>query len=214
MSGPLQIPKTSPVMVLPDCNFFPNTPLPLYIFEPRYRDMLAGVLDNERMFCIGTRLKPGCLAPVHDSDAEIYRFGTLGMVRACVKAEDGTSNLILEGVCRVEFGEMIHQTPICIAEIRAVPTSASVGEEKVEAARDKLAALIEAIVDQGGIENSPFQDPELMLEIDANLLVDLSAQYFVPDPHIRHVLLGMEDTFERLNFMIERLSNQLGVLGS
>ena len=37
-------------MILPKATLFPSAPLPLYIFEPRYRQMLAHALDTQRMF--------------------------------------------------------------------------------------------------------------------------------------------------------------------
>ncbi|MFN9960803.1 MAG: hypothetical protein ACK55I_47585, partial [bacterium] len=43
-SGSIQLPSSIPVMALSGVTLFPNALLPLYIFEPRYREMLATVL--------------------------------------------------------------------------------------------------------------------------------------------------------------------------
>jgi len=40
MSSSVVLPKQLPVMPLPDAVLFPHALLPLYIFEPRYRNML------------------------------------------------------------------------------------------------------------------------------------------------------------------------------
>ena len=52
------LPGQIPVMVLPNTLLFPNSLLPLYIFEERYREMLAHCLERSRMFCIA-QVKPG-----------------------------------------------------------------------------------------------------------------------------------------------------------
>jgi len=45
-------------MTLPNATLFPQALLPLYIFEPRYRQMLAEALHSSRMFAVAMQ-KPG-----------------------------------------------------------------------------------------------------------------------------------------------------------
>jgi len=87
-------------MVLPGAQLFPHVPLPLYIFEPRYRRMLSWSLEQDRMFCIAS-MKPG-ISEAHSRD-EFYHTVGLGLVRACVGREDGTSHLILQGMARMRI---------------------------------------------------------------------------------------------------------------
>ncbi|MBV9497422.1 MAG: LON peptidase substrate-binding domain-containing protein, partial [Acidobacteria bacterium] len=47
-----------PLFPLPNLVFFPNTRLPLHIFEPRYREMIADALDSDQRFGI-VLLRPG-----------------------------------------------------------------------------------------------------------------------------------------------------------
>ena len=37
----MDLPREVPVMTLPSATLFPQALLPLYVFEPRYRQMLA-----------------------------------------------------------------------------------------------------------------------------------------------------------------------------
>src|SRR2546426_1112956 len=46
------------IFPLPDLVLFPNALLPLHIFEPRYRDMMADVLEGARLLAV-VRLMPG-----------------------------------------------------------------------------------------------------------------------------------------------------------
>src|SRR6187455_127874 len=54
----MQLPLEVPVMTLPSATLFPQALLPLYIFEPRYRKMLADALKGPRMFSVAMQ-KPG-----------------------------------------------------------------------------------------------------------------------------------------------------------
>ena len=42
----MKLPSEVPVMTLPNATLFPQALLPLYIFEPRYRRMLADTLAS------------------------------------------------------------------------------------------------------------------------------------------------------------------------
>ena len=89
-------PDTTGVMILPWTCLFPGAMLPLHIFEERYRVMCKLALAGNRMFAIA-----------HATDDEtIADIGSLGVIRAAVTNEDGTSNLILQGIGRVAFGSV------------------------------------------------------------------------------------------------------------
>src|SRR5438094_7110728 len=99
-------------MVLPNASLLPNTLLPLHIFEERYRQMLAHSLERHRMFCVAL-MKPG-VSEAHSAD-DFFRVGGLGLVRASVSSPDQTSNLILQGLGRVEFTDFVQEEPFRIA---------------------------------------------------------------------------------------------------
>src|SRR6266403_2637710 len=108
------LPKQLPVMPLPGAVLFPHALLPLYIFEPRYREMLEHALQRDRMFSV-TLIKPSC--PEWHAPEDFFHFATVGLIRACVGRDDGTSNLILEGLQRVRFAGFEQETPFPIARI-------------------------------------------------------------------------------------------------
>ena len=61
-SGPNEIPDTFPIFPLRDVVLFPNSSVPLHIFEPRYREMIADSLEGDGI--IGMVL----LQPGHEND--------------------------------------------------------------------------------------------------------------------------------------------------
>src|SRR5438309_5626404 len=94
----MKLPDQVPVMPLPGALLFPHALLPLYLFEPRYRQMLQHALGHHRMFCVAL-LKPHCAD--WRSPVDFFHTAGIGLIRACVERGDGTSNLILQGLERV-----------------------------------------------------------------------------------------------------------------
>jgi Lon protease-like protein len=91
-------------MTLPNATLFPQALLPLYIFEPRYRQMLADALNSNRMFSVAMQ-KQGSTRETPSPVAG------LGLIRVSVGHRDGTSHLILQGLARVELEEAVKYKP-------------------------------------------------------------------------------------------------------
>src|SRR6185295_4337734 len=111
----MKIPPEVPVMTLPNATLFPQALLPLYIFEPRYRQMLAEALKSNRMFAVAMQ-KPGSKREVPAPIAG------LGLIRVSVRHSDETSHLILQGLARVELEETVRYKPYRIQRIRPLRT--------------------------------------------------------------------------------------------
>src|SRR5256714_14501240 len=109
----MKIPDEVPVMTLPNATLFPQALLPLYIFEPRYRQMLADTLHSNRMFS-GAIQRPG------NSRETPAPVAGLGLIRVSVGHRDGTSHLILQGIAGVELQEAIRYKPYRIQRIKAI----------------------------------------------------------------------------------------------
>ena len=199
----IDLPDTLPVMVLPDCSLFPGARMPLFIFEPHYQEMLADVLGGGRMFCIGTADMD---LPEEPDGPVVYPYSTAGLVRACVDDDDGTSNLVLEGLQRVQFigweeGESYRQ-----AQVR--------GLKSVKGDPEESALLCGQIQDLAGqrMANSggPMADPATVEALWVSLgseeaIADFVAYHLIPDIHLRQPLLAMTSVEERLAFIRECL---------
>jgi ATP-dependent Lon protease len=107
----MKLPREVPVMTVPNATLFPQALLPLYIFEPRYRQMLADALHSNRMFSVAMQ-KPGRTRETPSPVAG------LGLIRVSVGHRDGTSHLILQGLVRVELEGTVRYKPYRIQRIR------------------------------------------------------------------------------------------------
>lgn len=197
----LEIPETCGAMLLPDCTLFPHGGLPLRIFEPRYRRMLADSLEGSCFFAIARLIgeeteRPGeCTSPI----------GTIGLVRASREMDDGTSNLLLHGVIRVRFVEWLEGTEYPTARIRPMPQifePASQAPAALEALRETsehLAADLPAEVREAFLAMiSGIDDPAI--------LADVLSQQFVHDPGERDELLSTESVAARIAWLCSRLN--------
>jgi ATP-dependent Lon protease len=137
----MKIPREIPVMTLPNATLFPQALLPLYIFEPRYRQMLADALHSNRMFSVAMQ-KPGIS---RESPSPV---AGLGLIRVSVGHRDGTSHLILQGIARIELETTVRYKPYRIQRIKALqpPPCDTV---KVDALVAKLRELLEERIDLG-----------------------------------------------------------------
>src|SRR5215212_2280913 len=88
---------------------FPGTPLPLHIFEPRYRQLLTDCLATDRRFGI---TPPGTSGEAPDAGA----IGCTAVVRVNQEMPDGRSNIIVLGGDRFVVAELIEvPTPYLVA---------------------------------------------------------------------------------------------------
>src|SRR5436190_8247643 len=81
---------------LPNLVFFPRVMQPLHIFEPRYRQMTADALDDDKYIAL-VLPQPGW-EKAYAGKPAIHSVACLGKIIADQKLDDGRFNLLLRGV--------------------------------------------------------------------------------------------------------------------
>lgn len=145
----MEIPNEVAVMTLPSATLFPQALLPLYIFEPRYRKMLADALQSHRMFCVAMQ-KQGRVRETPSSVAG------LGLIRVSVDNPDGTSHLILQGLTRVQLVEAVQYKPYRIHKVSPLAPSKE-DTVAIDALLEKVRELVVERIQMGF--NLPFPMP-------------------------------------------------------
>lgn len=113
-----KLPLEVPVFPLPNVILFPKVELPLYIFEPRYRQMLADTLQGHKFIAVSL-LRKGW-----ETKKEPYpshEIGGVGYVKAVIENPDGTSHVLLKGLERVRILRYVQMEPYRVARIRKIP---------------------------------------------------------------------------------------------
>jgi Lon protease-like protein len=215
----MQLPSEIPVMVLPNAILFPQAMLPLYIFEPRYRQMLSDVLDSHRMFSVALQ-KPGRGRETPSPVAG------LGLVRASVGRRDGTSHLVLQGIARVRLTEPVRYKPYRVQKMRPLETTAS-DSVAVDALAAKVLELVASRLEQGfelpvhvlkqlsrrprgqSVDSPIFSLKQVIRYLvsleNPDQLADLISCTLLPAPRQRQVILETPNLEDRLKHLIHFL---------
>lgn len=203
-------------MTLPNATLFPQALLPLYIFEPRYRQMLADALHSDRMFSVAMQ-KPG------NSRETPSPVAGLGLIRVSVGHRDGTSHLILQGLARVELEEAVRYKPYRVQRIRPMATPPC-DNVKVDALVIKVRELLEEriklglpfpfpVMSPGKSEPAPvppsFSPKEILSYLDSitdpEQAADLVSCAVLPEAMERQAILETVDVEARLRRLISFL---------
>jgi Lon protease-like protein len=200
----MTLPRIAPVMVLPNALLFPNSLLPLFIFEPRYREMLKWVLAEQRVFCIA-QTKPGVNEALTPED--FHDTGGLGLVRACVGHEDGTSHLVLQGLARVRFTGFVQEEPFRIAELAEL-RSETTDELDGEALTARVLQLCAQLRANGTPVPEAF-DQQLARIDDPAVLADVVAHAFLRDSVHRQAIFDELHVGQRLEKLIAYLGDEM-----
>jgi len=200
MNAPsLAMPSTIPIMALSGLTLFPNALLPLYIFEPRYRQMLDTVLSGDRIFAVGM-VRPDT------GEETIFPVAGAGLVRACVGQPDGTSQLILQGIGRVRFESFPQTEPYLIGRAEPVPTV----DDDLDATQKFGAELQEICL---GLVSRGVELPEQFARAvgemkDPAALGDLVAQHLIREPLSAQEVLGESNLPARLGKLVSILRQE------
>jgi len=99
-----KLPEIIPVFPLTGSLLLPGNLLPLNIFEPRYRNMVADALDGEQLIGMVQPLEPRqdnwVASAQQPENPEIYTVGCLGRIEEHEPQDDGRYLLVLRGVAR------------------------------------------------------------------------------------------------------------------
>jgi Lon protease-like protein len=189
----LKLPSSMPVMALSGVTLFPNALLPLYIFEPRYRRMLASVLEGDRIFAVGM-VRPDT------GEETVFPVAGAGLVRACVGQADGTSQLILQGIGRVRFDTFPQTEPYLVGRTEPV-TTVNDDPEATQKAGAELQEICLGLISRG-IE-LPEQFTRAVGEMnDPSALGDLVAQHLVREPLSAQEVLAETNLPARLRRLV------------
>ncbi|MBC8160301.1 MAG: LON peptidase substrate-binding domain-containing protein [Roseiflexaceae bacterium] len=92
---------------------FPNAPLPLHIFEERYRDMIGDCIEQNQPFGV-VMLRAGV---AESSDVSFHSIGTTAQIVDGIRMEDGRYVINTVGQRRFRIQELIQKLPYYIGSV-------------------------------------------------------------------------------------------------
>jgi Lon protease-like protein len=189
------IPSVLPLFPLPDTVLFPKIPLPLHVFETRYRKLVADVLKGHRTIGM-VLLRPGWEA-VYEGRPPIFPVGCAGRLEQCDPLMDGRFNIVLRGMTRFRVLQEHGGEPYRLASVR--PLHDVAGEKDALEGRRKRA--LEAL---GRAPDGPAV-LVTQAEIPDDVFVNALSQSIPLTPIERQSLLDCDAILGRYDRLIEIL---------
>jgi len=193
-----------PIFPLDQVQLFPRALLPLYVFEPRYRELTAACLERGGIMAVAA-LRPGFRDDYYGRPP-VRRIAGVGKIVAHRKNPDGTYNILLRGLGRVGICEELPASPQhSYREVRArLLTDRWPRSFDLAAARSTLVILIDrlaTLLPQGG---------EALRSLCASepprRLCDVLSAALVRPPRTRRRLLELRDLPGRIDLLSAELA--------
>lgn len=181
---------------------FPGRPLPLHIFEDRYRVMLSDCLDSDRLFGV-VAIRSGQEA---SGCAETFDVGTVARIENVKELTDGRCDIVTRGAQRFRIREFLNGTPYAAARVELLedPPVADLDRRRAQRVRRLLIPYLSCLgAPDELLQCVPCEPEPLAYLAAAALQVDLPRQ---------QQLLELGSTGERLDATFQLLRQETGLI--
>jgi Lon protease-like protein len=195
-----------PLFPLATVVFFPNTLLPLHVFEPRYRQMVKDIIDGERIIGM-VLLKPGW-EKSYEGNPEIYSVVGMGRIVNSEPLDDGRFNIVLYGLKRVKIIDIVKDIPYRLARVEIL--------EDVHGTNENIyrERIVELILRWNGIIGKEHESH--LINIDTRLplenLIDAIASTSVSNVFEKQELLEEINVQKRAENILTHLETKIEVI--
>lgn len=198
---------TIPIFPLGEVVFFPNTLLPLHVFEPRYKEMVTDALAGDRMLGIA-QLRPG-FEEDYFGIPPIYKMIGVGEIVQHERLEDGRYDILLEGRHRAHILREGQRGEYRTAEVEILRDSLSIEDrEEVEWVHQRLLQLYRKLA-AALPDTVQMVDGKIETEPEPGELVDAMASVFVEDAYDKQSMLSEPDIARRQRLLRVQLRSLL-----
>lgn len=195
------IPQMVSLFPLPSTVLFPNTYLPLHIFEPRYREMVRETLEASRL--IGMVLLKENWEKDYYGNPPVHLTGCVGRIVQVQRLDDGRYNIVLYGLEKFTVkGEVYSKSyrQAWIEPVRRVAGTAT-ATALPESHRAELVSCVKVYAQLRGWKNQI--QTVLDMPIDDERLVQVLSSELDLTPIEKQFLLEAEDLVRQCRRLIE-----------
>ena len=186
---------------------FPHMPLPLHVFEERYRQMMRDCEERGTGFGV-VAIREG---PEVGPTPQPHAVGTLARFRKVERLDDGRYNILVVGASRYRITKLSAARPYLVAEVEYLEDSTGDGDAGARLARQvatafrAYAATMRELAGETSTELELPEDPELLSYL-------VSATLQVETSH-KQQLLETDSAEERLRLCLALLRREAVLLG-
>jgi uncharacterized protein len=197
-----------PLFPLPNCVLLPRAALPLHVFEPRYRQLTADLLDKparERLVGVALLTKD-YENSYYTNEAPIPSVVGVGEMVQCEVLPDGRFNIVLLGQARARILRERPADAYRMAKLKFIPTEPRDMLSSVDGAVDEVRNLLKEMSELGVCDRE-LVDGIMEISASAATMVDLATFHLI-DGHnaiVKQRILEEEDLEVRADVLAHHL---------
>jgi len=208
-----------PLFPLSDVVLLPDGSVPLFIFEPRYRQMTRDALAGGQQIGMVT-VRPDSLASMA-GDPPIFQVGCLGRIAHAQERPDGTFHILLIGEARFRIlseiertGDRLYRSARVALLEEELPHSSAERERLGERRRELLDLLARFVRGLGSAVDQPERALEGFERLEPKHLVNAVAQSIPFRAVERQQVLESDSLLQRFEITCDLLRFKLAESGA
>src|SRR5215469_5397618 len=203
---PLNIPDELPILPLKDTVIYPFAVQPLGVGQERSIRLIDEVMRGNRLVVLVAQ-KSADMEQAGPDD--IFKIGTVSRIARMIRMPDGTIQIIVQGLERVEIDEFTQEKPYLVARVALKPDIQEVDDE-TEAIKRNVVGYFQRLV--ALVQNLPEGVAAAALNLEeARQVAYVIATFVQMDLELRQKLLELDSVRAKLENLSSFLAHVWGI---
>jgi ATP-dependent Lon protease len=203
---PLSIPDELPVLPLKDTVIYPFAVQPLGVGQERSIRLIDDVMRGNRLVVLVAQ-KTAEIEQAGPDD--IFNIGTVSRIARMIRMPDGTIQIIVQGLERVEIGAFTQEKPYLVAHVTLKPDIQEENDE-TEAIKRNVVGYFQRLV--ALVQNVPEGVAAAALNLEeARQVVYVIATFVQMELELRQKLLELDSVRAKLENLSSFLAHELEI---
>jgi len=203
---PLSIPDELPVLPLKDTVIYPFAVQPLGVGQERSIRLIDDVMRGNRLVVLVAQ-KSADIEQAGPDD--IFKIGTVSRIARMIRMPDGTIQIIVQGLERVEIGEFTQEKPYLVARV-TLKSEVQEADDETEAIKRNVVGYFQRLV--ALVQNMPEGVAAAALNLEeARQVVYVIATFVQMDLELRQKLLELDSVRAKLENLSSFLAHELEI---
>ena len=205
-NGRTEVPQMVPAIPLSDLTIYPYMVAPVGVKDPRWIKAVDEAMSDQKIVGVfGVKS-----ADKEISSTNLHKIGTVAAIVRMMRMSDGSVQLLLQGISRVQMGDVVHREPYLKVRVGALEDQEDQGAE-LEALARNVVELFQKVLSL--TPNAPEELSTAVINLATiGQKADFIASHLNLQPEERQQLLEelvVQKRFERLN---QSLNQEMEIL--
>ena len=202
----LRIPGIMPVLPLKDVVVYPFAMQPLGVGQARSIRLIEDIMRTNRLVVMVAQKSADIDSAGPD---DIFKIGTVSRIARMIRMPDGTLQIIVQGLERVEIGEFVQEKPYLTAHISAKP-EVQESDDETEAIKRNVVGYFQRLVTLVQNVREEIAATALNME-EARQVAYLVATFVQMDLELRQKVLELDSVRAKLEQLSAYLAHELDI---